>query len=83
MRQNLPKLNNFVEDLDVVLQRVYRVARSNKATRLEKYMVIDHGWGEARLAAFARAKEALKSMATLTHPDPAKAFGAAVLSDEP
>jgi hypothetical protein len=74
MRQSLPKFNELVEDLDIVLQRLYKAAGSNKATRLEKHLVADHGWGDAQLAAFAGTKAALANMVTLAHPDPEKTF---------
>ncbi len=57
MRQSLPKFNELVEDLDSVLQQLYKAAGSNKATRLEKHLAADHGRGEAQPAAFARTKE--------------------------
>jgi hypothetical protein len=44
MRQSLPKFNELVEDLDIVLQRLYKATGFNKATRLEKHLVADHGW---------------------------------------
>ncbi len=74
MRQSLPKFNELTEDLNIVLQRLYKAVGSNKATRLEKHLVTDHGWGEAQLAAFARTKKALANMITLAHPDPSKTF---------
>jgi hypothetical protein len=74
MRQILPKFNELVEDLGSVLQTLYKAAGSIKATRLEKHLVIDHGWSEAQLAAFAGTNTALANMITLAHPDPAKMF---------
>jgi hypothetical protein len=44
MRQSLPKFNELVEDLDIVLQRLYKAAGSNKAIKLERHLVTDHGW---------------------------------------
>jgi hypothetical protein len=74
MRQSLPKFNELVEDLDSVLQRLYKATGSKQVTRLEKHLVVDHGWGEAQIAAFAGTKRALANMITLAHPDPSKTF---------
>jgi hypothetical protein len=74
MRQNLPKFNELVEDLASVLHWLYKAAGSNKATRLEKHLVVDHGWGEAQLAAFAGTMRVLANMIILAYPDPSKTF---------
>jgi len=68
MRASIPRYNEVVHDLSVLMETCMAKGGSRKKSKLTKIVLKDCGWDQVHEEALGRVKKALQHMVALAHP---------------
>ena len=72
MRTAIPRFNELIEPLSVILEEVYSMAGRRTRKSVQRISLNHTSWNTEHLRSFTAVKEALHQAATLAHPDESK-----------